>query len=444
MTRRRWLPTPFRLPFRFTGWRRTASLASPASLARETAVEGTGPVMIIAPHPDDESLAAGGLIQQALDHGRQVQVVIVTNGDGYRVAAERRRRWLRLERVDMVAFGRLRRQETLAATGALGLAPEQVSFLGYPDRGLAAMWQTHWTKPYRSPYTRCESSPYRTGAPPFTGQAFLAELIRLLDLHRPSLVVYPHPLDAHPDHWAIHNFTTAALEELRSRDPHWYVRERLYLIHRGNWPAPRGLRPTGDLLPPGTMADGSTAWSGLALTPEQVRRKEQAIRQHRSQVAMMGRYLLSFARTGELFGRMEPVVLAPQREPENTWVLVTHNPVRDTLARGLIGAADIAGLEAIRAGDQLKVRVRLRATPRTGIRYLLSIHGFDESRGWSDQIRLNWHPGARTPDAEAVGSTVEFKVALDRLDQFSAILLGSETYVNRMMADRAGGRLVKL
>jgi hypothetical protein len=40
-------------------------------------------LMLVAPHPDDETLAAGGLIQRVLAHRGQVRVVFVTNGDGY-------------------------------------------------------------------------------------------------------------------------------------------------------------------------------------------------------------------------------------------------------------------------------------------------------------------------------------------------------------------------
>ncbi|MDN5925258.1 MAG: PIG-L family deacetylase, partial [Xanthomonadales bacterium] len=37
--------------------------------------------MVIAPHPDDESLATGGLLQQALAGTAAVKVVLVTDGD---------------------------------------------------------------------------------------------------------------------------------------------------------------------------------------------------------------------------------------------------------------------------------------------------------------------------------------------------------------------------
>ena len=40
-------------------------------------------LLVIAPHPDDETLGAGGLIQRVLERGGTVRVVLVTAGDGY-------------------------------------------------------------------------------------------------------------------------------------------------------------------------------------------------------------------------------------------------------------------------------------------------------------------------------------------------------------------------
>lgn len=37
-------------------------------------------ILIIAPHPDDEVLGCGGLIQQAITHGKKVTVVILSDG----------------------------------------------------------------------------------------------------------------------------------------------------------------------------------------------------------------------------------------------------------------------------------------------------------------------------------------------------------------------------
>ncbi len=40
-------------------------------------------LLVVAPHPDDETLGAGGLIQRVLENHGQVRVVLITAGDGF-------------------------------------------------------------------------------------------------------------------------------------------------------------------------------------------------------------------------------------------------------------------------------------------------------------------------------------------------------------------------
>ena len=40
-----------------------------------------GPILIVAPHPDDEVLSSGGLIQKAVKSGKSVHIIYLTNGD---------------------------------------------------------------------------------------------------------------------------------------------------------------------------------------------------------------------------------------------------------------------------------------------------------------------------------------------------------------------------
>src|SRR5690242_7448135 len=40
-------------------------------------------LLIIAPHPDDEALAAGGVIQRAIARGARVRIVVLTDGDAF-------------------------------------------------------------------------------------------------------------------------------------------------------------------------------------------------------------------------------------------------------------------------------------------------------------------------------------------------------------------------
>ena len=51
--------------------------------APSVSVERGERLLVIAPHPDDETLGAGGLIQRVVSAHATVRVVLVTAGDGY-------------------------------------------------------------------------------------------------------------------------------------------------------------------------------------------------------------------------------------------------------------------------------------------------------------------------------------------------------------------------
>ena len=50
-------------------------------------------LMVFSPHPDDETLAAGGLIQRVLSLGGSVKVVFMTSGDGFPEGVEKENRY---------------------------------------------------------------------------------------------------------------------------------------------------------------------------------------------------------------------------------------------------------------------------------------------------------------------------------------------------------------
>ena len=87
-------------------------------------VIGLGTCLILAPHPDDESLGCGGLIASCVAAGRTPLVVVLTDGAGShpnsRTFPPDR---LRAERAN----------EVRTAVGHLGLPPDRVVFLGEPD-----------------------------------------------------------------------------------------------------------------------------------------------------------------------------------------------------------------------------------------------------------------------------------------------------------------------
>ena len=82
------------------------------------------PFVILSPHPDDETLGAGGLIAEACAGGCPVDVIVVTDGSG---SHPRSMQYPRQRLVE------LRYAEVHKAGLALGLPPDRVQFLGLPD-----------------------------------------------------------------------------------------------------------------------------------------------------------------------------------------------------------------------------------------------------------------------------------------------------------------------
>jgi LmbE family N-acetylglucosaminyl deacetylase len=83
------------------------------------------PFIVIAPHPDDESLACGGLIADACEQGLRTKVVMVSDGVGSHPNSK-------AYPPERLRF--LREEEAKQAGAELGLKPEDMLFLGLPDR----------------------------------------------------------------------------------------------------------------------------------------------------------------------------------------------------------------------------------------------------------------------------------------------------------------------
>jgi hypothetical protein len=100
-------------------------------------------LLVIAPHPDDEALGAGGAIYEALHRGMKVNVIYMTIGDGYKQAVEATpgAPW---DSAQLISYGRLRATEVQAAMAKLGLERNSIWFLGFPDQGLSGLWLNHW------------------------------------------------------------------------------------------------------------------------------------------------------------------------------------------------------------------------------------------------------------------------------------------------------------
>lgn len=124
-----------------------------------------GRVVVVSPHPDDETFGAGGLIGVASDRGLRVLIIAVTDGE----AAYHRADLARIRRLELDKAVRCLNPSGAISTVRLGFADSRVS----------------------------ESLP-----------ALTAEVARVL---RPDdLVVCPMPDDGHPDHGAVSAAATEA------------------------------------------------------------------------------------------------------------------------------------------------------------------------------------------------------------------------------------------
>ena len=128
-------------------------------------------VLVLAPHPDDETFGVGGSIALHRQFGDVVKVVFMTDGQAGvagKVAEE------------AIA---IRRSEATKALDVLGV--DDFEFWNVPDRCL------------------CDN------------QSIVFKLQELLKTYRPSLVYAPSPLEFHPDHKASSSHVWTALSTIR-------------------------------------------------------------------------------------------------------------------------------------------------------------------------------------------------------------------------------------
>jgi LmbE family N-acetylglucosaminyl deacetylase len=260
-------------------------------------------LLIIAPHPDDESLCCAGLIQQAQRSGAQVAIVWVTNGDGFEIDAMVAEHTLRPHGKASLHLGEKRLREAHAAADLLGVPRAQQYVLGYPDRDIRALLEKNDRSPLRSTYTRVSAVATAEALHPgaaYTGQNLRRDLDTVIASFAPTLVLAAAPQDLHSDHTATGQLALSLLAARGQAD-----RLRYWIVHAGRgWPRPRRYRPELALAVPARAQ--SLTWSVVPLSAAQVERKRAAILLHRSQMEVMAPFLLSFARRNELFALPGP------------------------------------------------------------------------------------------------------------------------------------------
>jgi len=214
-------------------------------------------LLILAPHPDDESIATGGLIQVARAAGAAVRVIVLTDGDNNPWP----QRWIEKRwHIDVPArqrWGARRREEARSALRVLGLAVDDAVFLGLPDMGLTDLLMRN-------------------------DQQIIRALRAQIEEFRPTLLIMPAVADRHPDHSAAYILARTALAPFPA--PRLYT----FAVH-GPGAAPAAVR--------------------VELAPQQSDTKRRAILAHRTQMQLSQRRFLRYADSVELY-QSEPAIFA--------------------------------------------------------------------------------------------------------------------------------------
>ena len=219
-------------------------------------LEDAGRVVVFAPHPDDETLAAGGLLHRWTSAEKSVRVVFLTDGDN-NPWAQRAHEWRwHIGPAERARWGRLRRGEAVAALAELGVGREGIGFMALPDQGVTRL---------------VENSPEVT----------IARFVEVLRADQPDLLIVPSFSDLHPDHSATAMLLRAALwsVEPRRRPPN--VIE--YQIH-----------------PQWTNSLPAHAWVHVP-RPCDRDAKQRALECHRSQLRLRRRFMMRFVHRQEFF-----------------------------------------------------------------------------------------------------------------------------------------------
>ncbi|MGI8523259.1 MAG: PIG-L family deacetylase [Nocardioides sp.] len=228
-------------------------------------------MVVVAAHPDDETLGAGGLMARAHDLGLPVYVVLLTAGEGsHPTSTTLARRDLATRRLAEVEHA----LDLLAPSSPL-------VFLGVPDGQVAA-----------------------------AEAAVTGSLVDLVGDGRSTLVVAPWRRDGHPDHEAAGRAAAVAARRTGAR-----------LVEYPLW-AWRHL-PLDDL--PWSMLRRDTLEGG------RVERKQAAIRAHASQVAPLSEHpgdevLLGPAVLEHFLGDREHFVIGTDRTDDALDLLHREQP----------------------------------------------------------------------------------------------------------------------
>jgi LmbE family N-acetylglucosaminyl deacetylase len=261
-------------------------------------IDATTSLLVVSPHPDDETLCCAGTIRRVLAAGGHVSVVWITSGDGSELSMLIVEKSLLKPLAKVRDLAEKRMVEARAATSLLGVDSKQQFFLGYPDGGIKKLLTDNRSKEYHARFTGETRVPYSDAVfpgHPYTGESLERDFEALLDRVQPTLVLAPSASDTHPDHAASGILTSRSLSRRRESS-----KGRYWVVHANEgWPSPRGYMPDIPLNKP--LLSDASGGVPFELTEEEEAQKLEAVNAYHTQMQVMAPFLLAFVRTTELY-----------------------------------------------------------------------------------------------------------------------------------------------
>jgi LmbE family N-acetylglucosaminyl deacetylase len=158
-------------------------------------------MLVVAPHPDDETIGCGGLVALLKARGAQVSILFLTRGGGS----------LRSLGIDEAQVAEARCEQAIRAASALGLEPHNLTFWNITDGAIPIP----------------EDRGFREAA---------ANLQNLIGALHVEAVFCPHPLDG----WGDHAAAALLVQHARAQQNH---NQQLYYYliwawHNATWGMP--------------------------------------------------------------------------------------------------------------------------------------------------------------------------------------------------------------
>lgn len=205
-------------------------------------------ILFISPHPDDETISAGGLLFSAADKNCNIYVILISGGE----------KWGPKE---------TRLKEFNQACKLLRIKTSNILFLNFPDKFSKNIASR--IKIYRA-------------------------IHKVFKDINPDYLIFPSEFDLDRDHKVIGQL----IRQLKRGKAEFLS----YLIHYVAFPKPYRFRPNEFLIPPIKLLKNNK-WINFPLDASALEKKHAAMLNYRTQLSVPGlrNLLLSFVRQNEIF-----------------------------------------------------------------------------------------------------------------------------------------------